>query len=98
MLTMTTWSGSQIMLSTPTLANSLTSMISPIWRSSLRKLDSMEKHHREIAGEGDHRSPAGEYRERGNFGSPTIFLLGKRPYFGDDQLPLVRMVLDERGA
>ncbi|MEQ9590797.1 MAG: 2-hydroxychromene-2-carboxylate isomerase [Parvibaculaceae bacterium] len=42
------------------------------------------------------RANTDEAIERGSFGSPTIFVLGKRLYFGNDQLPLVRMVLNER--
>jgi 2-hydroxychromene-2-carboxylate isomerase len=44
------------------------------------------------------RTNTQEVIDRGGFGSPTIFVAGTDMYFGNDQMPIVRLAIEERTA
>jgi 2-hydroxychromene-2-carboxylate isomerase len=44
------------------------------------------------------RTNTQEVIDRGGFGSPTIFVAGNDMYFGNDQMPIVRLAIEERMA
>ena len=43
------------------------------------------------------RANTQEVIDRGGFGSPTMFVDGAEIYFGNDQLPIVRLALSAAG-